>query len=172
MAGIFIDRLWMKGYNDRCEMRVGINKGAMALFIPYLFQRRLRLMKKNLIILYAIMIVVTSTIKLEASEQEFSNIAQISSATVLVKKSVTFITKDSKNPVVNVEVAVSTGTGFIVSEAGYILTCAHVIDKGIGSLQVQIGNSPWQEADVVRVDQDYDVAILRLRTIPLNLPIK
>ncbi|MFH1562243.1 MAG: serine protease [Nitrospirota bacterium] len=130
-------------------------------------------MKKNLIILYAIMIVFTSTIKLEANEQEFSNIAQIGSATVLVNKNVAFITKDSNKDDANIEIkqaVVSIGTGFIVSETGYILTCAHVIDKGIGSLQVQIGNSPWQEADVVRVDKDYDIAILKLRTIPPNLP--
>ncbi len=53
------------------------------------------------------------------------------------------------------------GTGFIVSEDGYIMTCEHVID-GATAISVTLNNSTSYEATLVGSDDDQDFAILKI----------
>lgn len=53
-----------------------------------------------------------------------------------------------------------TGSGFVVSEDGYFLTCAHVIENG-RNIQVQIGTKTYS-AKLIRADTHNDVALLKL----------
>jgi S1-C subfamily serine protease len=56
------------------------------------------------------------------------------------------------------------GSGLLVSAAGYVLTCAHVLDQG-ATATVTIDGARLT-ADVVRADAADDIALLKLRTAP------
>ena len=53
------------------------------------------------------------------------------------------------------------GTGFLISRDGHLLTCAHVLGEG-REATIWIAGSR-HEADVVGVDQEKDIAVLKLR---------
>jgi putative serine protease PepD len=55
----------------------------------------------------------------------------------------------------------ATGSGFVVSEDGYIVTNAHVID-GASSVKVKVGDDDALTAKVVGVDQSTDIALLKV----------
>ena len=61
-----------------------------------------------------------------------------------------------------------TGSGFIVSSEGYVLTNAHVID-GASSVKVQLYNSIEYEAEVIGSDISMDVAVLRIEAEGLTV---
>ncbi len=64
------------------------------------------------------------------------------------------------------------GSGFVVSNEGYVCTCAHVISGKQGQLQVAIkenGSYIWAPSQIVVVDNERDVAVLKL---PPPLPNK
>lgn len=54
----------------------------------------------------------------------------------------------------------SSGTGFLVTEDGYILTCQHVVAKAT-SIKVKVGDR-LHEAQLVRVDPANDLAVLKI----------
>ena len=58
-------------------------------------------------------------------------------------------------------VAISSGSGFIVSRSGEILTNFHVV-KGCSSLTVQIGNDSTEKAELIARDETNDLAITRV----------
>ena len=67
-----------------------------------------------------------------------------------------------------VEIALASGSGFIISEDGYIVTNAHVIDNVLSdeSLYVKIMVPGYEEeiaADIVGSDERTDIAVLKLR---------
>ena len=67
-----------------------------------------------------------------------------------------------------VEIALASGSGFIISEDGYIVTNAHVIDTVLSdeSLYVKIMVPGYEEeiaADIVGSDERTDIAVLKLR---------
>jgi len=63
-----------------------------------------------------------------------------------------------------------TGTGFVISPDGYLLTCAHVV-KDAGKIRVTLGAKSW-EAAVLAVDDAHDLALLQLPTKGLTaLPL-
>ncbi len=68
--------------------------------------------------------------------------------------------------VVSVNVKTSSGegagTGFFISEDGYILTCHHVID-GATAISVVTQDSTSYEAEVVGSDSDLDTAVLKVK---------
>lgn len=67
------------------------------------------------------------------------------------------------------------GSGFVVSKEGYICTCAHVIFGQLGQLQVGVkenGNYVWAVSDIVLVDNERDIAILKLPPPPPNKKIQ
>ncbi len=66
--------------------------------------------------------------------------------------------------------AQTSGTGFVVNEHGYIVTCAHVIRNG-RKIEVVLGDRVY-DATVVEADQIFDLALLRVNAdnlIPLPL---
>ena len=68
--------------------------------------------------------------------------------------------------VVSVNVKTSNGegagTGFFISDDGYILTCHHVID-GATAISVVTQDSTSYEAEVVGSDSDLDTAVLKVK---------
>lgn len=57
--------------------------------------------------------------------------------------------------------AVSTGSGFVLSDAGYIVTNYHVIE-GNGKLKVTLYNGSEYEAQLIGGDEDLDIALLKI----------
>jgi putative serine protease PepD len=55
----------------------------------------------------------------------------------------------------------ATGSGFVVSSDGYIVTNAHVID-GADSVKVKVGDDDTVAAKVVGVDRSTDIALLKI----------
>jgi S1-C subfamily serine protease len=52
-----------------------------------------------------------------------------------------------------------SGTGFFISDDGYLLTCYHVV-RNAGKIQVRRGNESWA-AEVVKKDLHNDIAVLK-----------
>jgi putative serine protease PepD len=81
------------------------------------------------------------------------------------KDSVAFITSQittqSDSPFGQAQQGVATGSGFVVSKAGYIATNAHVVD-GASSVKVKIGDGQELSAQVVGKDGSTDVALLKV----------
>lgn len=74
-----------------------------------------------------------------------------------------------KQAVVNVSVGDRKGTGFNISPSGLIITNQHVMDDDkAGLIQFLNGNSYL--ADVIVSDSEIDIAILKIRDKPTNLP--
>jgi putative serine protease PepD len=55
----------------------------------------------------------------------------------------------------------ATGSGFVVSADGYVVTNAHVID-GANAVEVKIGDGDTLDAKVVGVDRSTDIALLKV----------
>lgn len=53
------------------------------------------------------------------------------------------------------------GSGFIVSEDGYVLTNAHVVENS-DEIFIRLGHEPDYEAEIVGVDQRSDIALLKI----------
>ena len=61
----------------------------------------------------------------------------------------------------------SSGSGFIISEDGYIVTNYHVIN-GASSVKVTLYNGDTYDATVIGGDSDYDVAVLKINASGLQ----
>ena len=55
----------------------------------------------------------------------------------------------------------ASGTGFFITEDGYILTNHHVVD-GASSVSVTLYNGESYDAKVIGSDEDYDIAVLKI----------
>ena len=65
----------------------------------------------------------------------------------------------------------SAGTGFVVNQDGYLLTCEHVV-RDADKIKVTLGAKTW-EAAVISVDKIHDLALIQipakgLNTLPLS----
>ena len=61
----------------------------------------------------------------------------------------------------------SSGSGFIITEDGYVVTNYHVI-SGASSVQVTLYNGDAYDATVIGGDSDYDVAVLKINAAGLQ----
>ena len=61
----------------------------------------------------------------------------------------------------------SSGSGFIITEGGYVVTNYHVI-SGASSVQVTLYNGDTYDAAVIGGDSDYDVAVLKINASGLQ----
>ncbi|XP_028852450.1 serine protease HTRA1 isoform X1 [Denticeps clupeoides] len=64
-------------------------------------------------------------------------------------------------PFSNQEVPVSSGSGFIVSEDGWIVTNAHVLSKK-QRIKVELKNGAQYDANIKDVDQKLDIALIKI----------
>lgn len=85
--------------------------------------------------------------------------AQVYAQTV---NSVVGITTESTTNIFGQEaVAASAGSGFILSEDGYIITNCHVVE-GADTIQVSLFNGDEFPAELVGADKGYDIAVLKI----------
>src|SRR5699024_8557532 len=59
------------------------------------------------------------------------------------------------------------GSGVIISQDGYILTCAHVVD-GATSVKVQLQNGETYDASIAGSDATSDIAVLKIEATGLT----
>ena len=59
------------------------------------------------------------------------------------------------------------GSGVIISQDGYILTCAHVVD-GATSVKVQLQNGETYDASIVGSDATSDIAVIKIEATGLT----
>jgi 2-alkenal reductase len=73
------------------------------------------------------------------------------------------------NPaVVYIIVPSGSGSGFVYSSEGYIVTNNHVVE-GAGSYEVVFANGERQSAQLVGADADSDLAVIRVDELPLDV---
>ena len=72
------------------------------------------------------------------------------------------------NPRENTRPVVSTGSGFIISEDGYLLTNNHVVEDA-DTVMVSLGDRREYKAEIIGTDQRSDVALLKIDA--KNLPV-
>ena len=81
------------------------------------------------------------------------------------KDSVAFITSNitqaAEGPFGESQSGTATGSGFVVSDKGYIVTNAHVVD-GASSVKVKIGDGATRAAKIVGKDDSTDIALLKV----------
>ncbi|TWU10761.1 trypsin-like peptidase domain-containing protein [Allorhodopirellula heiligendammensis] len=99
----------------------------------------------------------------ESSVYEFSGSAEIGSRTVSLSGRNTLQPTgrkptESRSPTPAKE---GTGSGFLVTADGIVVTCAHVID-GATSIKV-VQDRKSYEAEVVAIDDDLDLAVLKIQ---------
>ncbi|MEA3329667.1 MAG: trypsin-like peptidase domain-containing protein [Nanoarchaeota archaeon] len=70
------------------------------------------------------------------------------------------IIEETTSGVVNVRTDVSQGSGFLISEDGYIVTNAHVLAGGSYAEVLIYDTSRWKSADLIGYDLDMDIAVL------------
>jgi hypothetical protein len=83
----------------------------------------------------------------------------------LIENSTVFIYQQSVNSTSDgVKFIFNMGTGFIVSSDGYIITNAHVVanNNPVGKLKIIYQNKLEYEVDIIRLDFDYDLALLKI----------
>lgn len=78
------------------------------------------------------------------------------------------------NPTLPPKGAASTGTGFVVAEGGYVLTCQHVIGKS-DDIEVRVRTGAKHKAKVIASDSENDLCLLLaekldIRPIPAAPP--
>lgn len=64
-------------------------------------------------------------------------------------------------------VSASAGTGFILSEDGYVITNCHVVD-GADTIEVKLFNEESYKAELVGKDSSYDIAVLKIEAEGLS----
>lgn len=60
------------------------------------------------------------------------------------------------------------GTGIVLSQDGYILTCAHVIDGENASVMVETADGSLFDGQIVAVDRQTDVGILKIAALGME----
>ena len=71
------------------------------------------------------------------------------------------VTEQSPDPFGQSQSGTATGTGFVVSDDGYLVTNAHVVE-GASAVQVKIGDGETKTAKVVGTDTSTDIALLKV----------
>ncbi len=108
--------------------------------------------------LYDLLLKESKTTEFEESKLEAIVIPKIETPTFTKSKD---LFKHLMKSVITVEHTEGHGSGFIISSDGYIITNNHVV-RGKKVVNVQLGESITLAADVVRVNEEYDVALLKI----------
>jgi putative serine protease PepD len=70
--------------------------------------------------------------------------------------------QSAKDSVAYITTPVGTGSGFVVSDDGYLVTNAHVVEGGNGQIKAKIGDGKTLDAKLVGQDASTDLALLKV----------
>ena len=79
------------------------------------------------------------------------------------------MTQQDAGPFGGSQSGTATGSGFVISSDGYIVTNAHVVD-GASSVKVKVGDGDTKTAKVVGEDTSADIALLKVDPGAQNAP--
>lgn len=96
---------------------------------------------------------VTSADKTTLSTVEIANTVTPSTVSVYIKGTVN-----------GVETTVASGSGFIISSDGYVVTNAHVVEDATSTIAIEVpGYDDEFEATIVGTDEQTDIAVLKIQ---------
>src|SRR5690606_31353467 len=96
-------------------------------------------------------------------EGEGNNVTQVVDAPQLEYTSLASIASQVSPSVVSIRVGDFGGSGVVMSEDGYIITNAHVVEPAAGQpVRVRFSNGEIAEATVVGADTRSDIAVIRV----------
>src|SRR5918998_3250529 len=75
---------------------------------------------------------------------------------------------DAKDSVAYVTTGSGTGSGFVISDDGYIVTNAHVIEGANGQIKAKVGDGKTLDAKLVGQDASTDLALLKVSATNLK----
>ncbi len=70
--------------------------------------------------------------------------------------------QNAKDSVAYITTQVGTGSGFVVSDDGYLVTNAHVVEGANGQIKAKIGDGKTLDAKLVGQDASTDLALLKV----------
>jgi putative serine protease PepD len=70
--------------------------------------------------------------------------------------------EEAKDSVAYITTGVGTGSGFVISSDGYIVTNAHVVEGSNGQIKAKIGDGKTYDAKLVGEDASTDLALLKV----------
>ena len=76
--------------------------------------------------------------------------------------------QSAKDSVAYITTAVGTGSGFVVSDDGYVVTNAHVVEGANGQIKAKIGDGKTLDAKLVGQDASTDLALLKVSATNLK----
>jgi putative serine protease PepD len=76
--------------------------------------------------------------------------------------------QNAKDSVAYITTQVGTGSGFVVSDDGYIVTNAHVVEGANGQIKAKIGDGKTLDAKLVGQDASTDLALLKVNASNLK----
>src|SRR4051794_21723078 len=76
--------------------------------------------------------------------------------------------QNAKDSVAYITTQVGTGSGFVVSDDGYIVTNAHVVEGANGQIKAKIGDGKTFAAKLVGQDASTDLALLKVDALNLK----
>src|SRR4051794_40532772 len=74
----------------------------------------------------------------------------------------------AKDSVAYITTGVGTGSGFVVSDDGYIVTNAHVVEGANGQIKAKVGDGKALDAKLVGQDASTDLALLKVSATNLK----
>jgi putative serine protease PepD len=108
-------------------------------------------------------VVVTNAVHDDASTlptiTNTRTVAAMSSGAAMTPKAVYESSKDS---IAYITTGSGTGSGFVVSGDGYIVTNAHVVDGANGQIKAKVGDGDARDAKLVGTDASTDIALLKV----------
>src|SRR3954453_14661365 len=74
----------------------------------------------------------------------------------------------AKDSVAYITTGVGTGSGFVISNDGYVVTNAHVVEGANGQIKVKVGDGKALDAKLVGQDASTDLALLKVSATNLK----
>ncbi|WP_158849420.1 S1C family serine protease [Algibacter sp. L1A34] len=120
-------------------------------------------MNKIKSIVYLVILVITTNL----NAQDLSTLFKELDPSVVTIEVIEYKVKDDK-----ITSSGGLGSGVIIDKEGFILTAAHVVESA-NKVSVKLQNGVEFTADVLSSSTAADVALLKIRTVPINLkPVK
>lgn len=127
-------------------------------------QRHLKWIKRTIAGLLAIVLVM----QIVAFWPQLYNLAAIKFLAKSRELSKNEAVQGYKQAVVEIKAGKSSGTGFSISELGYIVTNDHVI-AGEETIYVSFPESKGHRAEIVTIRPDIDIAIIKIEKVPSSV---
>jgi putative serine protease PepD len=102
------------------------------------------------------------------SVRTITNTRTVSSSAADTATSPHAVYESAKDSVAYITTGTGTGSGFVVSDDGYIVTNAHVVEGANGQIKAKIGDGKALDAKLVGEDASTDLALLKVSATNLK----